>query len=279
LNAEQRLLTDHLPMPPGQLSRPAPLAVAGTRNVRQVLRDLCAGVRRECVMMHDQTAAREAGVLLPVASWPGVEVRALNGVVLARYLVPARPAGRSEAGANGAAGANRAAATNGAAPTNGAAAANGAGPSNGAPNGATGANGAYRGRRMVPMPDQGPLRLVLVDRSAALVPLRPGSTFEGGVLLVRDPAITGSLHTMCATLWRHARPLPPRHDGPPPALLPVLDALLEGLTDVAAAKRLGVSPRTYSRRVAELLGVLGISSRTQVGAAALAKGWIASGPS
>jgi hypothetical protein len=243
LNAEQRLPVDRLPRPLGQLSRPVPVAVPGSRNVQQVLRDLCAGVRRECIMVHDQAASREAGVLLPVATWPGVEVRALNGMVLVRYLAPGEPGERPEAG------------------------------------GATRVNGADRRRRPVPPPDHGGLRLLLVDRSAALVPLQPGSTFAGGVLLVRDPAVTGSLHTMCATLWRHARPLPPRDDRPPPALQPVLDALLQGLTDVAAAKRLGVSPRTYSRRVADLLGVLGIASRTQVGAAALAKGWITNGPS
>jgi hypothetical protein len=242
LNVEQRLPVDRLSRLPGQLSRPMPVAVPGSRNVRQVLHDLCAGVRRECIMVHDQLAAREAGVLLPVAPRPGIAVRALNGMVLVRYLVSGE---QSEAGGNG----------------------------------ATRMNGADHRRHPVLPPDHGPLRLVLVDRSAALVPLQPGSTFEGGVLLVRDPAVTASLHTMCATLWRHARPLPPRADGPPPALLPVLDALLEGLTDVAAAKRLGVSPRTYSRRVAELLGVLGISSRTQVGAAALAKGWTPSSPS
>ncbi|MFD7653000.1 DNA-binding response regulator [Actinosynnema sp. NPDC059797] len=48
----------------------------------------------------------------------------------------------------------------------------------------------------------------------------------------------------------------------------VLDALNRGLTDAAAARALGVSLRTYRRRVAELMTVLGASSRFQAGARA-----------
>ncbi|WP_236594555.1 DNA-binding response regulator [Saccharothrix sp. 6-C] len=48
----------------------------------------------------------------------------------------------------------------------------------------------------------------------------------------------------------------------------VLDALNEGWTDETAARALGVSLRTYRRRVAELMAALGASSRFQAGARA-----------
>ncbi len=48
----------------------------------------------------------------------------------------------------------------------------------------------------------------------------------------------------------------------------VLDALNRGWTDEAAARALGVSLRTYRRRVAELMSALGASSRFQAGARA-----------
>ncbi len=48
----------------------------------------------------------------------------------------------------------------------------------------------------------------------------------------------------------------------------VLDALNEGWTDETAARALGVSLRTYRRRVAELMTALGASSRFQAGARA-----------
>jgi len=48
----------------------------------------------------------------------------------------------------------------------------------------------------------------------------------------------------------------------------ILRALAEGLTDETAARRLGVSLRTYRRRVAELLASLESASRFQAGARA-----------
>jgi DNA-binding NarL/FixJ family response regulator len=45
----------------------------------------------------------------------------------------------------------------------------------------------------------------------------------------------------------------------------ILEALGQGLTDASAAKRLGVSLRTYRRRVAELMTKLEAGSRFQAG--------------
>ncbi len=45
----------------------------------------------------------------------------------------------------------------------------------------------------------------------------------------------------------------------------ILEALGSGLTDAAAARRLGVSLRTYRRRVAELMAALEAGSRFQAG--------------
>ncbi|MFF3698061.1 hypothetical protein [Streptomyces sp. NPDC002221] len=52
----------------------------------------------------------------------------------------------------------------------------------------------------------------------------------------------------------------------PTHLLPIVDALLSGQTDETASRRLGISPRTYSRRVADLLEHLDVSTRFQGGA-------------
>ncbi|MFF3331839.1 hypothetical protein ACFYWX_20100 [Streptomyces sp. NPDC002888] len=45
----------------------------------------------------------------------------------------------------------------------------------------------------------------------------------------------------------------------------VLYALGSGMTDVTASRELGMSLRTYRRRVAELLVALGADSRVQAG--------------
>jgi DNA-binding NarL/FixJ family response regulator len=60
----------------------------------------------------------------------------------------------------------------------------------------------------------------------------------------------------------------------PEHLVLVVAQLLTGATDVTASQRLGVSPRTFSRRVSELLECLGVTSRFQAGVAAVDQGWL-----
>jgi hypothetical protein len=51
----------------------------------------------------------------------------------------------------------------------------------------------------------------------------------------------------------------------PAHLHPVVRELVLGTVDATACRRLNVSPRTFSRRVAELLEHLGVESRFQAG--------------
>jgi DNA-binding NarL/FixJ family response regulator len=61
---------------------------------------------------------------------------------------------------------------------------------------------------------------------------------------------------------------------PPEHLQPVVQQLLSGATDITASRLLGLSPRTYSRRVSELLDYLGVESRFQAGVEAARRGWL-----
>lgn len=60
----------------------------------------------------------------------------------------------------------------------------------------------------------------------------------------------------------------------PEYLVPIVAQLMTGATDVTASQRLGMSPRTFSRRVSELLDYLGVMSRFQAGVAAVNHGWL-----
>ncbi|WP_066370593.1 response regulator transcription factor [Herbidospora mongoliensis] len=60
----------------------------------------------------------------------------------------------------------------------------------------------------------------------------------------------------------------------PEHLQVVLVQLLSGATDQAASNRLGISARTYSRRVSELLDHMGVQSRFQGGVEAKRRGWV-----
>lgn len=67
---------------------------------------------------------------------------------------------------------------------------------------------------------------------------------------------------------------PPRRGRVPEHLAPVLAQLLTGVPDITASRKLNMSPRTFSRRVAELLEYIGVESRFQAGVEAVRRGWI-----
>jgi hypothetical protein len=128
--------------------------------------------------------------------------------------------------------------------------------------------------RLIP---QIPFRLAVVDRSLAIIPLDL-DVFYNGMLLVQDPTVVSALVRVHQGWWRcgenpasNQSPQEPRLH-----LLPVLACLREGVSDRVGAARLGLSPRTYTRRVNELLKELGATSRFQAGILAAQRGWIAS---
>jgi DNA-binding CsgD family transcriptional regulator len=117
-----------------------------------------------------------------------------------------------------------------------------------------------------------PMKLVLVDERAALLPLGP--TGMEGALLVRAPVITGTLRTYFELLWTRSVSL----DGHPVKLPPeqdqVLRLVMTGMTDGAIARHLGISERTVRRHVGALLVTLGASNRVALAVAAVREGWV-----
>ncbi|MFH8407150.1 DNA-binding response regulator [Streptomyces sp. NPDC018019] len=121
-----------------------------------------------------------------------------------------------------------------------------------------------------------PFRMAVMDRTVAILPTDLDAFFHG-LLIIRDPVVVRALVRAHRSWWKTGEdPVPAargRTDGPPAHLVPVLDCLLSGLTDDAAGARLSLSPRTYSRRVGELLSLLQASSRFRAGAEAMRRGW------
>lgn len=93
-----------------------------------------------------------------------------------------------------------------------------------------------------------PHRLLLIDRTSALIPADPADP-GAGAALITNPGITA-------------------------AETDLLRLLAAGLTDEAAAKRLNVSVRTVKRRMEDLMHRLGANSRFQAGANAAGNGWL-----
>ncbi|MGW5399406.1 helix-turn-helix transcriptional regulator [Streptomyces sp. NPDC003952] len=123
-----------------------------------------------------------------------------------------------------------------------------------------------------------PLRMILVDRAHALVPLDPADTRAGAVVL-RLPGAVAALTALFDQVWEASLPLGcdrPRDEGT--GLTPVerelLRLLSQGMTDEAAGHQLGVSLSTVRRSMAALMERLGARSRFEAGLRAAQHGWL-----
>ncbi|GLZ35031.1 hypothetical protein Lesp02_72180 [Lentzea sp. NBRC 105346] len=119
-----------------------------------------------------------------------------------------------------------------------------------------------------------PMKMVLVDDRAALLPLDP--TGMEGAVLVRAPVIVSALRMYFELLWNRALPL---HDGGveskfSPTQRGVLRLMIGGMTDAAIARHLDVSERTVRRHISAALELLGVDNRITATAVIVRDGWL-----
>lgn len=130
-----------------------------------------------------------------------------------------------------------------------------------------------------------PMKLDLVDRKLALVPLTQGDPgrMEGALLLHPSPLLE-TLALLFEMLWERAVPLEAalrggRSDAVSREQGELLALMAAGLKDEAIARQLGVGLRTVHRRVAALMRELGADTRYQAGLQAARRGWYDGGSS
>ncbi|WP_330298698.1 helix-turn-helix transcriptional regulator [Streptomyces sp. NBC_00503] len=123
-----------------------------------------------------------------------------------------------------------------------------------------------------------PQRLLIFDRTTALIPIDPSNS-RLGALCTRSAGIVAPLVTLFEQTWETAVPLGAdraRADGE--ALTPgereLLKLLASGMTDETAGKQLGVSLRTVRRQMSALMERLHASSRFEAGLKAAQRGWL-----
>jgi sugar-specific transcriptional regulator TrmB/DNA-binding CsgD family transcriptional regulator len=128
-----------------------------------------------------------------------------------------------------------------------------------------------------------PIRLIVVDRELALVPLASTEDEQDyGALLIHPSPLLESLQAMFDLVWEGAARLVLSGDGVGEAagdVLEELDArvlslLMAGLTDHAVGKQLDLSMRTVQRRVRHMMDRAGVDTRLQLGREATRRGWI-----
>ncbi|MER5733076.1 helix-turn-helix domain-containing protein [Streptomyces sp. NPDC002138] len=138
-----------------------------------------------------------------------------------------------------------------------------------------------RGER-IRVTGQVPTKLVIADRSLAMVPLT-ARTAEPAALVVHASGLLESLMGLFEAVWREALPLrlgaagtlEESDDGPDATDLEILSLLLVGMTDASVAKHLELGLRTVQRRVKGLMETAGVTTRMQLGWHARERGWVA----
>ncbi|MFE7508324.1 helix-turn-helix domain-containing protein [Promicromonospora sp. NPDC057488] len=129
-----------------------------------------------------------------------------------------------------------------------------------------------------------PLKLILIDRRLALLPLTSSGDVVGA-LLVRESTLLDALLALFENVWDRSTPLLVGTSGLAGDVVEhvddddarVLGLLLAGLTDQAVAKQLGTSLRTVQRRVRALMDLAGVETRVQLGWHAATRGWVRAG--
>jgi hypothetical protein len=113
-----------------------------------------------------------------------------------------------------------------------------------------------------------PHETIILDRRVAILAGQP-SPLGREYTVTTSPVLVGGVCSLFDAAWEAAVDLGAYLRGEVPELAPgareILRALGAGLTDEAAARRLGTSLRTYRRRVAELMATLDAGSRFQAG--------------
>ncbi|MCM8549380.1 TrmB family transcriptional regulator [Streptomyces sp. STCH 565 A] len=153
------------------------------------------------------------------------------------------------------------------------------------PSGVTGLAAALGRDEQVRVVDRVPAKLVVADRSLALVPLTPHSS-EPAALVVHAGGLLELLSGLFESVWRDALPLRLGASGvtghgaqePDGTDLEILSLLLAGLTDASVAKQLDLGLRTVQRRVKHLMELTGVTTRLQLGWHAYERDWVARKP-
>ncbi|MFJ4185191.1 LuxR C-terminal-related transcriptional regulator [Kitasatospora sp. NPDC089509] len=123
-----------------------------------------------------------------------------------------------------------------------------------------------------------PMRMIIVDRAQAVVPVDPQRPSAGAHLLGAPGTVTALVH-LFEHIWAAAEPLDGMQQQPAMAELTaqeraLLHLLNDGATDEIASRRLGVSVRTIRRLMADVMVRLGARSRFQAGTRAQSLGWL-----
>lgn len=124
-----------------------------------------------------------------------------------------------------------------------------------------------------------PMNMFLADENFALLPIDLHD-LSAGVIIARGSALVGSYLALyefcwhCATRYGEDSPAERGGDGLSEQQVAALHMLAAGVKDEEVARNLGVSLRTASRLLSEIMQELGAASRFEAGVKAARLGWL-----
>ncbi|KAA2254658.1 transcriptional regulator TrmB [Solihabitans fulvus] len=132
------------------------------------------------------------------------------------------------------------------------------------------------------LPDA-PIKLCVADDRLGLIPLQAAPPAIESIIVVHRSALLDALCALFDTLWDQAMPLPLNSvaDSPAGPTLEerrLLALLTTGMPDESIAKQMGLSHRTFQRRLHALLARVGAKTRFQAGLRAAHLGWVTPRP-
>jgi DNA-binding CsgD family transcriptional regulator/sugar-specific transcriptional regulator TrmB len=125
-----------------------------------------------------------------------------------------------------------------------------------------------------------PMKLILVDNTQAIMPLEAAPVAMESIVVVRHPALVQAMAALFESLWQLALPLELASadlhllDQPGPTERHLLALLTAGLSDEAIARQLGLSVRTFQRRIHDLMERANSRTRFQLARQAARRGWL-----
>ncbi|MEV7328559.1 helix-turn-helix transcriptional regulator [Micromonospora sp. NPDC093244] len=122
-----------------------------------------------------------------------------------------------------------------------------------------------------------PMRMVIVDRVIALVPIDPANPRQGALEL-HSHGIVAGLTALFEQVWHTSAPFDDQSTADAQGLTrqerELLRLLGTGHTDESAARKLAISLRSVQRMMTSLTERLGAASRFQAGVQAARNGWV-----
>nr|WP_232327828.1 helix-turn-helix transcriptional regulator [Kibdelosporangium sp. MJ126-NF4]CEL13704.1 putative regulatory protein [Kibdelosporangium sp. MJ126-NF4]CTQ99390.1 putative regulatory protein [Kibdelosporangium sp. MJ126-NF4] len=125
-----------------------------------------------------------------------------------------------------------------------------------------------------------PTKMILVDDRLAIIPLSSAPPALDSAVIVHPSALLLALGALFHALWHSAMPLALRDrsvvgaEGLSETDLRLLALLTAGMPDRSIARQLGLSYRTFQRRLHDLMARMGAHTRFQAGLQAAARGWV-----